>query len=202
MTNLTLGQFQEIFAIQKSEMNEEDKMTEMVAAVTGKSVHDVEEMPIMEFNKLSKQVVKHLSEPLPEGKPKRILAGVGITYEPTKLNRGQYITVNHFMGKNIIENAHNILAALSYNPKSGKHEPDKFKEIAESFQDVAIADVLPSCLFFCNLYGTFMKTLESYLAAQMMMKGVPMKEAKEAMKILTTVSDGFIMQSRSQTLKT
>lgn len=202
MEDLTLGQFQEILYLQKSDISEDEKMTEMVAILLRKSVKEVDEMPVLVFNQQAKIINEYLRMSLPDDSPKRIINGVGITYEPAKLNRGQYVTVNHFISKDIIDNAHNILAALSYNPKTGNHEPDKFSETAALLQDAPMRDVVSTCLFFCNLYAASMKALKNFLAAELIMKKVPKKKAIEAVEGLMTALDGYTTQSRSQTLRT
>jgi hypothetical protein len=196
MKELTLGQFQEITALQKSNQSEEDKMTEMVAILTWKSPREVEDMNIVDFNKSAQEVIAYLSTPLPEEKPSRIINGVGITYEPAKLNRGQYITVNHFIKQDVIANAHNILAALSYNVKTGQHEPDRFSEIAESLQSAPMRTAVATCLFFCNLYAASMKTLKNFLEEEMTKKGMSRAKIQEEMNHLMTVLDGFTTQSK------
>ena len=47
---MTLGQFQEIYKISRSDIDEEDKMTEMVAAMTGRTPNEVDSLSIPEFN--------------------------------------------------------------------------------------------------------------------------------------------------------
>lgn len=196
MKELTLGQFQEITGLQKSNQSEEDKMTEMVAILTWKSPREVDEMNIVDFNRAAQEVITSLSAPLPEEKPSRIINGVGITYEPSKLNRGQYITVNHFIKQDVISNAHNILAALSYNVKTGQHEPERFTEIAELLQSAPMRTVVSTCLFFCNLYAASMKTLKNFLEEEMTKKGMSRAKIQEEMNHLMTVLDGFTTQSK------
>jgi len=196
MKELTLGQFQEITALQKSNQSEEDKMTEMVAILTWKSPREVDEMNIVDFNRAAQEVITSLSAPLPEEKPSRIINGVGITYEPSKLNRGQYITVNHFIKQDVISNAHNILAALSYNVKTGQHEPERFTEIAELLQSAPMQTVVSTCLFFCNLYAASMKTLQNFLEEEMTKKGMSRETIQKELTHLMTVLDGFTTQSK------
>lgn len=193
MKEITLGQFQEIYALQKSELSDEDKMTEMVAIISGKSTKEVEEMLLPDFNKLASEVTTYLSNPLPEAKPKRIMAGVGILYEPAKMNRGQCITINHFISKDVIANAHYILAALSYDLKTKKNEPGKHEEIAENIKDVPMSEAVASCLFFCQLYNVSMLSLQNYLEGAMMMKGMNLTIAKKQLTDLMTASAGYIM---------
>lgn len=196
---MKLVQLQKIYRINKSELPEEDKMTEMVACLSGKSTEEVEELLLPDFNKLASQVRDALANEIPVQKPKKVICGHGITYEPSKLNRGQYITVNHFMGKDVIENAHLILASISYNPKTGKHEDEKHEEIAKDFLEADMTDVLAACVFFCQLFESFIKSLRSYLVKESTWK-MSLKQ-REAMTVLMKDLAGFTMLSRSQTSK-
>ncbi len=199
--DITLGQFQEIYKINKSDLPDEEKLTELVSAISGKTANEVDNLTIPEFNTLAKQVTTILSTPLPESKPQRTICGYGITYEPAKLTRGQYITVNHFVSKDTVENAHYILASITYDLKTNKHEAEKHSEIAEKLQDAKLAEVLPACVFFCKLFTASMKGLENYLIRKLVSKGMKPKIAVEIMKDSMKGLDGFITQSRSQTLK-
>lgn len=199
--DITLGQFQEIYKINKSDLPTEEKLTELVAAISGKTTNEVEELSIPEFNKLSKQVQEVLSSPLPQSKPERTICGYGITYEPAKLTRGQYVTVNHFVSKDVVENCHYIMASLTYNTKTGKHEADKHSEIAEKLQDAKLVDIYPTCVFFCQLFADSMKSLENYLLRQLIQKGMNPMAATEAMTGLMNDLAGSIMPNRSQILR-
>ena len=152
---MTLGQFQEIYKISRSDIDEEDKMTEMVAAMTGRTPNEVDSLSIPEFNQLAAQVKEALSKPLPDAKATPVINGHGITYEPAKLNRGQYVTLNHFLKGDVLENAHLILASVSYNPKTKQHEPDRHNEIAEALQSAPLEQVVAACLFFLSSLRDF-----------------------------------------------
>jgi len=199
---ITLGQFQELHRISKSDMEIEDKETEMVAVITGKTVNEVELMTVPEFQTISREINQILQAPIPEAKASRTICGIGITYEPARLNRGQYVTVNHFTSKDVIENAHNILAAISYDTKTGKHEADKHADIAERLQDAKLVDVLPTCLFFCQLFESSMKGLQNFLIQKLIAKGVKPMTAYQTITTSIQGLGGFITQNRSQTSKT
>ena len=88
---MTLGQFQEIYKVQKSDIDREEKLTEMVAILANKTVNEVEAMKVPDFEKLAIKVKEALREPLvtqkPEEalngyhKPEKLIGGYGITYE-------------------------------------------------------------------------------------------------------------------------
>jgi len=196
LQTLTVGQFQEIYKVQKSEMDEEEKMTEMVSILSGKTIREVEDMPITEFTKLANDIKEVLRQELPVAEPKKIIGKYGITYEPAKLNRGQYITVNHFMKGDSIDNCHLILASLTYDPKTGKHDADNHKKIAEDLQEANFLDAYSACVFFSHLFKVSISSLRDFLVLELSKKGKG-QEMKDLLKDL----DGFIMPNKLQTLK-
>lgn len=198
---MTLGQFQEIWKINKSDIDQDDKMTEMVSVLSGITFSQAEEMNVIEFNKLAIEIKKVLNQPFKVEKPQKYLGGYAICYEPAKLDRGQFISVQHFMKGDIYDNAHFILASLSYNEKTGKHESLKHKQIAESIQEEELEKVIPSCLFFCDLYKASIQSLQNFLAKELIAKGVNPRTTHQLMTDLLSVLDGYTMLSRSQTLK-
>ena len=192
---LTLGRFQEIYKISKSDLEDEEKMTEIVACMSGMTVAEAEALPYIDFNTKAREAKEILSANIPETKPKKQLAGWGITYEPANLTRGQYVTVQHFMSGDPIENAHLILASISYDLKTKKHQEDKHLEIAEKFQELDMADILPSCVFFCQLFAASMKGLQNFLARELKKKG---KNPKAVASLINALG-GIITQNRLQT---
>ena len=200
LETLTVGQFQEIYKIQKAEMDTDEKMTEMVAILSGKTVSEVDDLPLPEFNNLAREIGKVLSQPMPTPKPSRVIKGYGITYEPAKLNRGQYVTVNHFMKGDPIDNCHLILASLTYDIKTGKHEAERHAEIAEGLQDANFVDVYAACLFFSQLFTVSIRGLGSYLESEVAKKMNP-EEAKRVMRILMAGLGGSTMQNRWPNLR-
>ena len=198
---LTLGQFQEIWRIHKSDIQDEEKLTEMVAVLSGKSPNEVDQLTIPEFNKLAAQVKEILSQEFKTDKPQRELCGYGVCYEPAKLSRGQYVTLMHFMKGDVVENAHLILASITYNLKTKKHESDKHQEIAEALQDAQVSEVLPVCFFFSKLFVDSMSSLKSYLVAEMMKKGMSPRIALDYLTTLMDGLDGFITPKEWQSLR-
>lgn len=191
---ITLGVFQEIYKIQKSDIDSEEKITEMVSVLSGKPVSEVEDLQVPEFNKLSYKVMEILKTPLPEAKPQKTIAGYNICYEPAKLKRGQYVTLMHFMKGDVVENAHLIMACLV--TEEGEHS-----EIADKMQDAPLSEIYPACLFFCELYRVSIRSLENYLVKEMLKKKMPLKKSQQIVKGLMTGLDGYTMPNGLQNLK-
>ena len=182
----------------------------MVAILAGKTVNEVEAMKVPDFEKLAIKVKEALREPIINQKPEeavneyptpeKVVAGYGITYEMGKLDRGQYVTVMHFLQGDYIENAHLILASITYNPKTLKHEPERHQQIADELQGVDLAIIAPCLLFFCRVFETSIKSLGSYLAKELT-KGKNPQEKSYLLTTLTAALDGFSTQSRLQNLR-
>jgi hypothetical protein len=183
---ITVGQYQELYAIQKSDLDELDKITESVSVLSGKTIRELDEMPVIEFNKLSQKLTEALSREIPKTNPKKFIecekSVYGICYEPSKLNRGQYVTALHFMGGDIISNCHLIIASITYNPKTKKHESENHALIAEDIKSAKFIDVYAACVFFCNLLKNSIYSLRGYLEKEASRKGV---NKEKVQKVLT-----------------
>ena len=78
--DLTVRQFQEIVAIQVSEMSEEDKLIQSICTLTGMTEREVEELPIPTFNQIGFNLAKIFTTELPDSKPKKYLRIGGKLY--------------------------------------------------------------------------------------------------------------------------
>lgn len=201
LENLTVGQFQEIWKIQKTEMDQEEKMTEMVSVLSGKSPTEVDDMPVPEFNKLAISIKDMLSQQMPTVQVPKMLCGYKMCYEPAKLNRGQYVTLMHFVKGDIVENCHHVLATLAFDPITNKHDSERHKEISEQMQDARMVDVYAATVFFCDLFRASMISLQSYLVRELITSGAKPKTAVAAMTTLMEDLDGYLTPNKLQTLK-
>jgi hypothetical protein len=59
--NLTVGQYQQLYAIAKSDDDELEKSAQSISVITGRPVSEVEEMPLNEFNALNRKIVSTIS---------------------------------------------------------------------------------------------------------------------------------------------
>lgn len=202
---ITVGQYQELYAIQKSDLDELDKITESVSVLSGKTARELDEMPVVEFNKLASKLNEALSCDLPKTNPKKFIecekSVYGLYYEPSQLNRGQYVTVLHFMNGDVISNCHLIMASITYNPKTKKHEAEKHTSIAEDIKSAKFIDVYAACVFFCSLLKNSINSLQGFLEKETSRKGVKKEIVRRVLMDLLIVMDGFTQPKGLQTLK-
>ena len=202
--DLTVRQFQEIVAIQVSEMSEEDKLIQSICTLTGMTERDVEELPIPTFNQIGFNLAKIFTTELPDSKPKKYLriGGklYGVTYNPRNLAFYQYTDIQAWINQGTIANMHKVVASLVFPVKrygflyfKGKNEVDRHADLAEKILDFKYMDVHAICVFFSLLWSNSIKALACYLEE----KGEMTKEQKKEMKVLLEAAgDGFITQSR------
>jgi hypothetical protein len=161
-----------------------DKNVRLLAEMSGKSVDEIESLPISEL----KEKLKHLAniEDLGEvGKVRMKFKVKGkyfkVIWKTQDLTSGQYIDVSHFTKdpQQIIYNIHNILAAICVPMKYGliqqKYDGAKHKDIADLlYNHMTIAQAYPIMLFFCRYYEELDKAILTYLA----------EEAKKTLKVV------------------
>lgn len=202
--DLTVRQFQEIVAIQVSEMSEEDKLIQSICTLTGMTERDVEELPIPTFNQIGFNLAKIFTTELPDSKPKKYLriGGklYGVTYNPRNLAFYQYTDIQAWINQGTIANMHKVVASLVFPVKrygflyfKGKNQVEQHNELSEKILDCKYMDVHAICVFFSLLWSNSIKALACYLEE----RGEMTKEQKKEMKVLLEAAgDGFIKQSR------
>lgn len=211
INEITVGQFQAVYSIQKGTGDELDKITDMVAILTGRTAAEVDDMSLSEFNTVSREIRAMLENPLPEAKPKRIIKANGkeywIIYEPGKLRAGQYVEYQGWIKGDIIENLHLIMASISYpfykfGPirKKGKNDSTKHEQVANDFKEAKLIDVYSACVFFCELLKGSIKATEDFLVRELKGKATE-TEVRQTITDLLAALDGFTPQSRLQSLK-
>ncbi len=70
--NMTLGQYQALYSIQKTDLDELDKVTESVAILTGKTNREVEDMPVTEVASMTRLLLPSLLNAIKREKERRI----------------------------------------------------------------------------------------------------------------------------------
>ena len=207
---MTLGQYQALYAIQKTDMDELDKVSESVAVLTGKTHREVEGMGVMDFQKVVSELARIWEQvKLEAGKVSKTIHAngkiYGLTYIPAHLTAGQYIELQKWMQGDVFENAHLILASISYpivNGKDGVNDSSIHAQVAEDFQEAAFKDIYASMLFFCQLFDSSIGGLENYLAKVIRRKMIPWSQRKAMLTRLRETMDGFTQLNRSQTITT
>lgn len=206
---LTVGQYQHLYRIHRSGSDETDKTIESVSVLTGLPENKVEEMLIPDFNRVGIELARVFSSEL-KAEPKTFIdisgKRYGINYLPHTLTAGQYVEIQTWMQRGVIENLHLIFASLVYEvigwgifKKRLKYNAANHPVISEKILDCRFIDVYSSCVFFLKLWNASIKSLSGYLVKEAMKKGMSRKEMQE---ILKKISDGFTVPKKSQILKT
>jgi uncharacterized protein YvpB len=175
-SDLTIKQFLNCKLISEMQTDPIDRNVRLLAEVSGKSVDEIESLPLTEL----KAKLKYLAniEDLGEvGKVRMKFKVKGkwfkVIWKTQELTSGQYIDVSHFTKEpdKIIYNIHNILAAISVPIKYGliqqKYDGAKHKDIADLlYNHMTIAQAYPIMLFFCRYYEELDSNILTYLVEE------------------------------------
>jgi hypothetical protein len=175
-SDLTIKQFLNCKLISEMQTDPIDRNVRLLAEVSGKSVDEIESLPLTEL----KAKLKYLAniEDLGEvGKVRMKFKVKGksfkVIWKTQELTSGQYIDVSHFTKEpdKIIYNIHNILAAISVPMKYGliqqKYDGAKHKDIADLlYNHMTIAQAYPIMLFFCKYYEELDKAILTFLVEE------------------------------------
>ena len=159
--NLTIKQFLNCKLISDLETDPIQRKVKMLAEISGKSVDEIESMPI-------EKMIKHLKdleniENIATLSKVKMKFKVGskrfeCIWKPQELTAAQYVDVTHFCKDQdaIVSNIHNILAAICVEVKwfkRTKYDGVKHKEVANLFLNkMKISQAYPIMVFFCKFY--------------------------------------------------
>lgn len=199
---ITVGQYQELYSISKSEDSDIEKAIQSVCVVTGKTAMEVEDMPIGEFKQLSQSVIYEFHKASLNAHPKSFLKARGklfqVNYIPSTLRSAQYTELQAWLGGDLIENLHLILASIVFPVKKylwvklpGKNDSSKHKEVAELIKEMDFYEAYGCVIFFCKLFNASIKGTLNYLESSKQMT----KEYKKLKQDLMNVLDGSLTQS-------
>lgn len=196
---LTVAEYQQLYTISRSDDDDIEKSIQLVSVLTGKPRWDVENISVQEFRTISAEIAVILSAQSTSTIPKRIIKLKGkkylVEHNPRKISAGQYITLQHFLKGNMIDNLHSLFACLLTPYKlfgKGKHNGADHELISIAIQDLNFCHVHATCVFFLTLYEKSMTAIRDYLEIQAR-KGKKPEMPKELMD-LWKLTDGYIMQ--------
>lgn len=207
-SELTVGQYQELYRIHTSKDDDLDKVIQSIAILTGTTPKQVEEMTLPEFNLVSLELAVIFSGQQSKIKPPRFLKLHGkkyaVEYNVRKLNAGQYIEIQAWLkdGK-MIENMHKVIASLIYPVNfwtKGKNDSAEHEINSELILDCNYLQVQSICVFFSLLWNASIKALVPYLKKDLMRK-IPNNQQKEVTAALQIALDGSLMQDKLQPMK-
>lgn len=170
---LTIAEFLKCKTIADLEDDPLQRKIKLLAAVTNRTVDEVEELSIETLTKELKSFGEIESlNPNQKVNLKYKIKGrrFKVIWQTQKLSAAQYIDVTHFCkdSENIVHNIHNILASISIERTwYGKEKPyngTKHKEIADLIlNNMTIEQAYPIMLFFCRYSKALQDSILSYL---------------------------------------
>lgn len=118
---LTVGQYQQLYAIEKSSDPYEDKIIQRVSVATGKPESEVEAMPLTEFNAINRQITTEYNALRLNPKPISFLKTNGrlyqINYKIGTLTAGQNTDIQWWLKEDPITAMDKILASVAVEVK-------------------------------------------------------------------------------------
>lgn len=205
---ITVGQFQAIYQIAKGDLDDTDKACGLISIIYGMTPAQVDDLPITKFNELAAATAQILDIKEMPGRPQRFIKAngkkYGIIYDISKLKHRQYVESTHW-ATDTIENIHLIMASIvqpvNWFGKWGKNEAANHSKVAEDMLKAKITDVYHSCVFFCELYMNYMRSITPIQVIRMEKQGINREQATELLNGLIDVTAGFIPQKKLRTLK-
>src|SRR5574344_316278 len=155
---MTLQMYEHLSKIAESDTDDIEKQIQMVSVLTGKSVKEVEDLPISVYHDLAKKTVFLMREPAVEqikSNTVKINERVYvITNDVTKITTAQYIDFQEYMkqGKDLA----NVLSTLLV-PKGEKYGEADFLEVKKDIERLPICTAL-------GLYAFFLQRLAKLIA--------------------------------------
>lgn len=203
---ITIQKFQELAAMSNLPMDETERAIKLVQVMTGKTVHQVEDMPIGAFNELCAKIAKVFD--LSEGKPvNNIKVGnryYHINHSIDKMSAGRYVEVATF-SSDVIGNLHKIMGSI-VQPKTwyGKvlpYDSTKHEQYADDMLQADFSAAYHSAVFFYVLFKESIKNLQGYFLTAAIQAGQTEDKAHKTLTDLQSVLDGFILPKWCSNLK-
>lgn len=151
---MTLQMYEHLSKIAESDTDDIEKQIQMVSVLTGKSVKEVEDLPISVYHDLAKKTVFLMREPeIEQTKSNTVKINERvyvITNDVTKITTAQYIDFQEYMkqGKNLA----NVLSTLLV-PKGEKYGDADFLEVKKDIERLPICTALGLYAFFLQRFA-------------------------------------------------
>ena len=151
---MTLQMYEHLSKIAESDTDDIEKQIQMVSVLTGKSVKEVEDLPISVYHDLAKKTVFLMREPeIEQIKSNTVKINERvyvITNDVTKITTAQYIDFQEYMkqGKNLA----NVLSTLLV-PKGEKYGDADFLEVKKDIERLPICTALGLYAFFLRRFA-------------------------------------------------
>lgn len=151
---MTLQMYEHLSKIAESDTDDIEKQIQMVSVLTGKSVKEVEDLPISVYHDLAKKTVFLMREPeIEQIKSNTVKINERvyvITNDVTKITTAQYIDFQEYIkqGKNLA----NVLSTLLV-PKGERYGEADFLEVKKDIERLPICTALGLNAFFLQRFA-------------------------------------------------
>jgi len=173
---ITISQFIKCKTIAELETDPLNRNIKLLAELTNKTFDEIESMPIEDLTK-SLKAFSEIENQNPNARVKMDFKVKGrrfkCIWQTQKLKAAQYIDATSFCKDeaNIINNIHNILAAIcvekNWYGKVKKYDGANHKEVADLFLNhMKIEQAYPIMLFFCKFYKELADNILIYLESE------------------------------------
>jgi len=209
---ITVKQFQLIYSVISSDRDDIDKQTAVLCLLLNTTPTIVEDMSVVDYNKLCQQTAFIFSKDIP-GKPVQIIKTSGrryaIEYNPKKYKQRQYVETQHFLKGDTIANLHLLMASNVREVKGRwifqrvlENDSNNHEEVANDLLDAPFINVYHSCVFFCKLFKSYMLNFRDYLTRSLMKENpTAARLLNETMSTFIHTLDGYTTPKKSATLK-
>lgn len=212
LSQITVGQFQQLYAIEKQEGDEFEKSLQRISVVTGMSERELDDMPIVKVREIANGIRVATERAVLNNSAVYFLKSgkkvYQVQYMISRMRSAQYTELQAWLQGDIIENLHKILASIVVPVRKwlwvyipGKNDSLNHPEVSEDMREVNFNDAYGCVVFFCKLYAALIKDMRGYLEVQLVKK-MSQEEARKLMEDLITVTDGFTTLSESQISRT
>lgn len=200
---LTVGQFIQLYQISKTTDDDTEKAIQSVSVATGKTVEEVENMPILEFKAIDRQVASIINSRPLKGNPVSFLKSgrklYQINYKLSTITAGQHTEVQYWLSNDDwVSNMDKILASIAVPVKRylwvklpGKNDSSRHEQVCEDMQQVDFETAYGCVVFFCKLFRDSIKATLPYLEEEMKKTGMNQTAAKKLQTDLIKVLDGY-----------
>jgi hypothetical protein len=195
LAKLTVGEYQQLYAIHTSKEDELDRAVMSVAIITGKPRWEVEDMDLDKFRDISRSIVVLFTG---MSAPEQPITGIelnGKRYKvclnPRKIKYSQYVDIQGFLKGGIIENLHKLFASLLVDSK-GKYSGEDHEEIATAIQECNFSVIHSTCVFFSLLWNNSIKALVPFLNEEIRKTQTNLLNGMS----LQNITDGYLIPVR------
>jgi hypothetical protein len=192
---LTVGQYQEFERLRSVDMDELDRETIMVSIATGKTVEQVEKMPVYKFNKLCRKIHDAFEIEI-NSTPVYLRSGgklYKVNYDCYKTT-GRYVEISHYQD-DFFNNMHKVLASCvvpcAWYGKTLPYNPDDHGRYAEDMLNVEFKKAYAVGVFFYNLLANSLKDFGPEIKKEMKCKA-----GEKFVEDLLSILDGLAPRKR------